>query len=105
MSQRRPRLGCFWGTLSPSRRQILNPPVTDRPTGLAQQGRNLAIAIAAILARQLGDIGRQPFGILSAPLDLALRRAVLPERRTGAALGDMQMGSDMLDAGATTRGA
>ena len=64
-----------------------------------------AIAIAAILARQFGDIGRQPFGILSAPRDLALRRAVLPERRTGAALGDMQMRSDMLDAGATTRGA
>ena len=43
--------------------------------------------------------------IFSAPRDLALRRAVLPERRTGAALGDMQMLSDMLDAGATTRGA
>ena len=72
---------------------------------MQQQGRNLAIAIAAILAHQLGDIGRQPFGILSAPRDIALRRAVLPERRTGAALGDMQIRSDMLDAGATTRGA
>jgi hypothetical protein len=30
---------------------------------------------------------------------------MLSERRTGAALGDMQMLSDMLDAGATTRGA
>jgi hypothetical protein len=30
---------------------------------------------------------------------------VLPERRTGAALGDMQMRSDLLDTGAATRGA
>jgi hypothetical protein len=38
-------------------------------------------------------------GILSAP---PLRRVMLPERRTGAALGDMQMRADMLDTGATT---
>jgi hypothetical protein len=30
---------------------------------------------------------------------------MLPERRTGAALGDMQVMSDMLDTGAATRGA
>jgi hypothetical protein len=86
VSQSRPRLGCFWGTLSPSRRQILStrPSLTDQPAWRS---------------------GRQPFGILSAPRDIALRRAVLPERRTGAALGDMQIRSDMLDAGATTRGA
>jgi hypothetical protein len=30
---------------------------------------------------------------------------MLPERRTSAALGDMQMISDMLDAGTATRGA
>ena len=77
-----------------------NPPKNTEPgyfvdecTGLAAQGR------------QLGDIGRQPFGILSAPRDLALRLTMLPQRRTGAALGDMQMRSDMLDAGATMRGA
>jgi hypothetical protein len=39
------------------------------------------------------------------PRHLALRRAVLPERRTGAALGDRQLLPDMLDAGAPTRGA
>jgi hypothetical protein len=32
-----------------------------------------------------------PFGIFPAPRDLALRRAVLPERRTGATLGHMQV--------------
>jgi hypothetical protein len=30
---------------------------------------------------------------------------MLPERRTGAALGDVQMLADMLNAGAPTRGA
>jgi hypothetical protein len=50
-------------------------------------------------------IGRQPFGIFPDLRDLALRRAVLSERRTGAALGDVQVLSDVLDAGATTRGA
>ena len=105
-SQSLPRLGCLWGTFSPSRRQIRStrPSLTDQPR-LAQQSSDLAIAVAAILPRQLDHVGRQSFGILSAPRDLALRRAMLPERRTGAALGDMQMHSDMLDAGATTRGA
>jgi len=35
---------------------------------------------------------------------LTLRRAVLPERRTGTALVDRQLRSDMLDAGAPPRG-
>jgi hypothetical protein len=83
----------------------LHPAVTDRPASLAQQGGDLAIAIAAILAGQFDDIGRQPFGILSAPRGFALRGAMLPERHTGAALRDVQMLADMLNAGATTRGA
>jgi len=82
-----------------------DPSVTDQPAGLAQQGGNLAIAVATILAGQLDHIGGQSFGILSAPLHLALRRAMLSERRAGAALGDLQLHSDMLDAGAATRGA
>jgi len=61
---------------------------------LAQQAGDLAIAVAHILAGQLDHVGCQPFGVLSAPRDLALRRAMLPERRTGAALGDVQMLTD-----------
>jgi hypothetical protein len=38
-------------------------------------------------------------------VDLALCRAMLPERRTGATLGDMQLRSDLLNAGTATRGA
>jgi len=66
---------------------------------------NLAIAVAAILPGQFDDVGGQPLVILTAPRDLALRRTVLPERRTGTALGDRQHASNMLDAGTATRGA
>jgi hypothetical protein len=83
----------------------LHPAIADRPTRVAQQGRDLAIAVAAVLTGELSDIGRELFGIFSAPRDLALRRAVLSERRTRAALGDVQVLSDMLNAGASTRGA
>jgi hypothetical protein len=40
--------------------------------------------------------------VVTAARDLALRRAMLPERRTGATLGDMR--SDLLNAGTVTRG-
>jgi hypothetical protein len=83
----------------------LDPFVVDEPAGPAQQLGDLAIAIAAILPGQLDDVGRQPLFIVTPLRDLALRRAMLAERRTGAALGDGQLPSNMLDAGAATRGA
>src|SRR6266851_9841167 len=94
-SHRRARFGCRAGTFSPSRRQTRSTRMRD----------DLAIAVAAILPGQLDDIVRQPCFIVTAPRDLALRRAMLPERRTGTALGNRQRSSDMLDAGAATRGA
>jgi len=45
----------------------------------------VSVAIAAVLPRQFDDVGCQPFGIFSAPRDLALRRAVLPDRIVTAA--------------------
>jgi len=66
----------------------LDPLVVDEPAGPAQQLGDLAIAIAAILPGQLDEIGCQPLLIITALRDLALRRAMLAERRTGAALGD-----------------
>jgi hypothetical protein len=42
---------------------------------------------------------------LTAARDLALRRAMLPERRASATLGDMQLRSDLLNAATATRGA
>jgi len=41
-----------------------HPPITDRPACLAQQGSNLTIAVAAVLAGQFDHVGRQPSGIL-----------------------------------------
>ena len=83
----------------------LHPLVVDEPAGPAQQLGDLAIAIAAILAGQLDDVGGQPLLVVTALRNLTLRRAMLAERRTGAALGDGQLSSNMLDAGAATRGA
>jgi len=83
----------------------LDPLVVDEPAGPAQQLGDLAIAVAAILPGQLDDVGGQPLLIISALRDLALCRAMLAERHTGAALGDGQLPSNMLDADAATRGA
>ena len=83
----------------------LHPAIAHRPARLAQERSNLAIAIAAVLPSQFNDVGRQSFGIVTAPRDLALCRAVLPERRTSATLRDVQLRPNVLDAGAPTRGA
>jgi len=83
----------------------LDPLVIDEPPGPAQQLGDLAIAVAAILPGQLDEIGGQPLFVVTAPRDLTLRRAMLTEYRTGAALRDGQPPSNMLDAGAATRGA
>ena len=83
----------------------LDPFGIDEPTGPAQQLSDLAIAIAAILPGQLDSVGCQLLFIVAALRDLALRRAMLAERRTGTTLGNGQLASNMLDAGAATRGA
>src|ERR1022692_1649624 len=99
-------LGLFVGDLQPlTPPDPLDPLVVDDPACLLQQPGNLAIAVAAVLPGKLDDVGGELLLVFTAPRRLALRRAVLPERRTRAALGDMQMRSDLLDTGAATRGA
>jgi hypothetical protein len=44
-SHSRPRLGCFCGTFSPSRRQMRSTLVVHKPTGSSQQRRDSAVAI------------------------------------------------------------
>jgi hypothetical protein len=56
------------------------------------------------LPGKLDNGGRETLVVTTAR-DLVLRRAMLPERRTDATLGDMQLRSDLLDAGTATRGA
>jgi hypothetical protein len=80
--------------------------VVHHPAGRGpQQLRDLAVAIAAILARKSDDVGRELFLVVPAPRKLALRRAMLAASRAGAALGDLKLVSNVLDAGAATRGA
>jgi hypothetical protein len=84
----------------------LHPLVVDHPArGRAQQLGDLAVAVAAVPARERDDVGGEPLLVVPAPRELALRRAVLAERGAGAALGDPKLPSDVLDAGAATRGA
>ena len=98
--------GLFIGDLQPlASPDALDPLVVDYPARLAQQPCDLAIAVAAVLLGKLDNIGGETLLVLTTAQDLALRRAMLPERRTGATLGDMQLRSDLLNAGTATRGA
>jgi len=99
--------GLLLGNLQPlTPPDPLNPLVVDDPACLApQHPRNLAIAVAAILSGQRDDVGGQPLLVFKAPRYLALRRAMLAERRTGAALGYVKLTLDMLDASTAARGA
>jgi hypothetical protein len=83
----------------------LDPLLVHQPACRLQEGGDLTIAIPAIEPGQRDDVGRQLLLVLSAPRVLALCRAMLAERRTGATLGDAEKASDMLDAGAPARGA
>jgi hypothetical protein len=83
----------------------LDPLVVDNPARLAQELGDLAIAIAAVLPGKLDNIGGETLLVVTTARDLALRRAMLPERRTGATLGNMQLHSHLLNAGTATRGA
>ena len=99
-------LGLFMGDLQPlASPDPLDPLVVDNPARLLQQPGDLAIAVSAILPGQRDGVGGEPLFVITAPRYLALRRAVLPERRTCAALGDMHDFYDLLDTGASARGA
>ena len=100
-------LGLLLGDLQPlAAPDPLHPLVVHDPArGRAQQFGNLAVAVAAVPARELDDVGRELFLVVPAPRKLALRRAMLAERGAGAALGDLELVSDVLDADAATRGA
>ena len=106
MQPQPPAFGLLLGNLQPlTPPNPLNPLVIDLPPRPAQELRDLAVAIAAIETGEFNDVVGQPLLVFTAPRHLALRRAMLPERRTSAALGDMQVMSDVLDTGAATRGA
>ncbi len=97
-------LGLLLGNLQPlPSPDPLDPLVVHKPAGVAQQSRDLAVAVATILPGKLDDVGCQPLLVVAALRRLALCRAVLAERRTGATLGDAKLTTNMLDAGTATR--
>jgi len=55
------------------------------------------------LPGELDDVGRQPLFVVAALRRLALCRAMLAERRTGATLGYAKITAYMLDTGSATR--
>src|SRR5215210_4028367 len=68
-----PALGLPLGDLEPfTVPDALDPLVVHQPAGLAQKCRDLAIAVAAVLAREFDQVGREPFLVLLAPRRLAL---------------------------------
>ena len=78
--------------------------LTTQPA-VAQQGRDLAVAVAAIRPRQFDDVGGQPLLVVTPLGRLALRRAVLSEYRAGTTLGHMEFAPHVLDNGTPARGA
>src|SRR5918998_399959 len=74
-----PALGLLFGDLQPlAAPDPLHPLVVDHPAGCgSQQLGDLAVAIAAVLARELDDVGGEPFLVVPAPPEIFLRPAVL----------------------------
>src|SRR4051794_39974470 len=76
-----PALGLLLGNLEPlAAPDAFDALVVPPPARIAQQGRDLAIAVAAVLACEFDQVGREGFLVIMAPRRLALGRAVLPER-------------------------
>jgi pimeloyl-ACP methyl ester carboxylesterase len=93
-------LGLLMGNLQPfTLPDTLDPLVVDYPARLAQERGDLAVAIAAVVPGELDNIGCETLLVVTTTRDLAVRRAMLPERRTGATLGHMQPRSHLLDTG------
>lgn len=84
----------------------LDPLVVDHPAGgRSQKLRDLPAAVAAILASEFDNVGGQSFFVISPRRRPPLRRTVLSEYPANPALGQLQLRSDVINAGAAARGA
>src|ERR671921_2748337 len=102
-----PSLGLFGRHFQPlPSPDPLDPLVVDDPAGgRAQELCDLPIAVAAVLAGEVNDVGGEPLLIVSPPWNTPLRRAMLSEHPADPPLGQLQGGSNVLDAGPATGGA
>jgi hypothetical protein len=97
--------GLFIGDLQPlASPDALDPLVVDYAR-LAQQPCDLAIAIAAVLPGKLDNIGCETYSSSRPRGTLRCVEQCCPSAATGATRGDMQLRSDLLNAGTATRGA
>src|SRR4028119_2387014 len=82
-------LGLLLGDLQPlASPDPLHPLVVHHPAGCGpQQLGYLAVAVAAVLAREFDDVGRELFRVVPAPRKPAPRPAVLAARPAHRAAG------------------
>lgn len=97
--------GLFGGDFQPlAPPDPLDPLVIDDPARCrSQQLRDLPIAIAAILPSQFDDVGGQPLLVVWPRRNAALRGSMLSEHAADPPLGQPQLGSNMINAGAAAR--
>lgn len=94
-----PPLGLFLWDLQPlTPPDPLDPLLVDQPAGCTQQRRDPAIAVAAILAGQLDDVGRERSLIVGRLRNLALRGPVLAKHPAGPSLGHTQLSLNTIHA-------
>ena len=99
-------LRLFLGHLQPlAPPQALDPLVVDLPAGVAQQGRDPPVTVAAVLAGQFDHVRDQAVFVVAPARDAALGRAMLPQHPASAAFRDPEPVADMIDALAPARGA
>jgi len=97
--------GLFGGDFQPlAPPDPLDPLIVDDPAyRRSQHLSDLTIAIAAILAGQFDDVGGQPFLVVWPRGNAALRGSVLSEHAANPSLGQLQLGSNIVDAGPAAR--
>ncbi len=92
----------FGGNLQPlATPDPFDPHVIDDPSCISPQLRDLAIALAPILASEFDDVGGQTLFIFSPPRNAPLRRTMLPEHPANPAFGHARLNANVVDAGWT----
>ena len=94
-SHRRHRLGCRFGTFSPSRRQIRCTRLALPCAVPAKRRRHPPVAVAPILRRQADDVGGERGLVTPDPRQLALGGPGLTDRLTGPAFRDAELSLHM----------
>ena len=78
---------------------MLDTLVVDLPACISQQGRDPAIAVAAVLAGQIEHVGHQSVFVCVTLRDTPLRGAMLPQNPAGAFLRNVLLVANMAEHG------